>query len=53
MIERLKAKVKLLEEPEIIKVTLVRKPRNLTEWTEDFYVRQTDEVSTLLKKVEE
>jgi len=51
---QLKVRVMHLEESRIIKVTVVRKPGvNHPEWTEDFYVKSTDLISTLLEKVKD
>ena len=49
--DQLKANVKLLEEPGIIKVTVEKYSGKGTGWTEEFYARKTDLVSTVIEKV--
>jgi len=48
---QLKAKVKLFEEVGMIKITVERRPWGATEWTEEFYVRSSDMVSTIIEKL--
>merc|ERR1712029_322656 len=49
--KQLKAKVKLFEESGIIKINVERRPWGATEWTEEFYVRSSDMVSTIIEKL--
>jgi len=50
-IQQLKDTIKHMEESLFIKIIVERKQGIHTEWTEDFYVRPTDMVSTVVEKV--